>query len=705
MDGRRLADVRAGTPQESKSSGTGYLVGKHLVLTCRHVVVDDEGQPWSRIQVRLGRPGDGPQRRASASLIWVHPDKARDAALLRVEGEPFTQGRLVRWGWFACSKPVPYTGLGYLFVDYESGRGVEQLDGTLPPLGMSADGEYVLNQGPAPEPAAGRAWSGVSGAAVFCQGLLTAIVIRDDLQFGNRRLLALPVHELFSDHEFGHLITADTGAAPTPEAVELADFLQPPRNPVHARTPGSLLAASVEAVDFVGRHAEVTELTVWRDEPPLFTVMLVAGEGGQGKTRLAREFSAQARQAGWAAGFLLATRTTTGQDDSQRAREVITEVAVRLRETIRPVLLIADYAETRPEEVEALTDALISLPPAQPVRLLLLSRTAGDWWAGLTEVFGPDMTQHIDLAPLTDPGDARRDTYNAAVAGLARHLAILPEPPTERDPGESWDSLADRLARQPAALDDPRLGNVLTLQITALTDLLTLSTGETPVRLGVSEEQALIRHERGYLQRAAGKRKLFNPGVLSDRADDHERRTEAWSALERALAGTILLGPCDSQKTQGIGMLASGARPQDVVSWLAALYPPPIGDFGLGAVQPDRLAELLLGPILTQQADVLGQISALVDTIERASAALFTLLRTAAHPAYGKLSGQITELVASRPQPFAIAAPVLAATLPQAIPLHNGLLRLGATSTQSGRTPTRPCGAAGRSDHECRYHP
>ena len=35
-------------------------------------------------------------------------------------------------------------------------------------------------------------------------------------------------------------------------------------------------------------------------------MMLVSGEGGQGKTRLARQFAAQTRQAGWAAGFLAA---------------------------------------------------------------------------------------------------------------------------------------------------------------------------------------------------------------------------------------------------------------------------------------------------------------------------------------------------------------------------------------------------------------
>ena len=88
------------------------------------------------------------------------------------------------------------------------------------------------------------------------------------------------------------------------------------------------------------------------------------------------------------------------------------------------------------------------------------------------------------------------------------------------------------------------------------------------------------------------------------------RRGRRW---RRALAGTILLGSCDTSQAQAIGALASDARASDVVNWLAALYPPPSEGFSLGTVQPDRLAELLLGPILTRQPDLLGEIGALAE--------------------------------------------------------------------------------------------
>ena len=199
------------------------------------------------------------------------------------------------------------------------------------------------------------------------------------------------------------------------------------------------------------------------------------------------------------------------------------------------------------------------------------------------------------------------------MTGLARHLAALPDSPAERAPGQPWSALAEQLAAQPPGLDDPRLGNALTLQITALTSLLAAAAGQAPT--GAFGERELVGHERGYLRRAAAKRRLFNPGVLSDRADDDERAAEAWAALERALAGIILLGPCDTSQAQAIGALASDARAGDVVNWLAALYPPPGEGFSLGAVQPDRLAELLLGPILTRQPGLLGQIGALAEAV------------------------------------------------------------------------------------------
>jgi hypothetical protein len=681
VDRRRLADIRAGTAGQQQSGGSGYLVGPRLVLTCRHVIADEHGRPWPRLEVRLGHPGDGPLLRVAAVVAWVHTDQ--DAALVRIEGEPFTGGGLVRWGWFAGADPVRYTGLGYpQFADYESGRGVEQLGGMLPPLAVGADGGFVLDQGAAPDAAAGRAWPGVSGAAVFCQGLLTAVVTRDDLQFGNRRLHAVPASALLADPGFAQVVAEGAGAAAALEAVELAGFLQPPAAQVLPRTPGSLLAAGVEAVEFTGRDKELADLAAWRDRGEGFAVMLVAGEGGQGKTRLARQFAARSRQAGWAAGFLAPRASGTASGDGGQLQATV-ELAGRIREATRPVLLVADYAETRPDEITALADILASSPPAQPVRVLLLSRTAGAWWATMADALGPHLTSRISLESLTRAGQAREAAFAAAVTGLARYLAMLPEPVGDQRPDRPWHTLAAQLAAQPPWLDDPRLGNALSLQITALTSLLAAASGQVPTP--AFGERELVGHERGYLRRAAARRRLFQSDILSDLADDDERAAEAWAALERALAGVILLGPCDPGRAQLVGALASDSRASDVVNWLAALYPPPVERFSLGTVQPDRLAELLLGPVLIQQSSLLAKIGTLAETVDDGYGVLFTLMRVADHPGFTQVGDHAADLIAARPDPFAVVAPVLAATLPQPDPLRHGLLRLGQHDPQAFR--------------------
>jgi hypothetical protein len=674
MDRRRLADVRAGSASQQESCGSGYLVGRRLVLTCRHVVAGDQDRVWPRLEVRLGHPGAGPHVRAAAEAVWVHP--TRDAVLLRIVGEPVSSGAAVRWGWFAGGQPWEYSGLGFPeFADYANERGVEQLVGMLPPLGAGPDGSFVLDQGSAPNASTGRAWPGVSGAAVFCQGLLTGMVAKDDLRFGNRRLHAVPASDLIAEPEFVRLITEDTGTTPVLEAVELTRFLQPPANPTLAQTPGSLLAAGVEAVGFVGRSQELADLAAWRDSNDSLSVMLVTGEGGHGKTRLARQLMAQSRESGWAGGFLAArTSGSAASGNSDRTRAA-TDLAARIQDAVRPVLLVADYAEIRPEEISALTSLLAGNLAGQPIRLLLLARVAGAWWANLSEDIGPHLSHDITLGALTSPGQERRDAYAAAVTLLARHLGALPELPADRPAGQSWPDLAARLAARPPDLDSPVMGNALTLQITALSNLLDAATGRAPVIDPAGS--GLVRHELGYLRGTAARRNLFTPGILSTASDDDERAEEAWGYLERALAGLILLGPSITGQADAISALASKQRPKDIVNWLAALYPPPSAEFHVGAIEPDRLSELLLGPILLRQRHLLSKIGATAQTTGDAEKALFTLTRTAAHDDFSPVGEQIIELIAQQPDPFARVAPVLATALQKPPPLINGLIALG----------------------------
>ena len=250
------------------------------------------------------------------------------------------------------------------------------------------------------------------------------------------------------------------------------------------------------------------------------------------------------------------------------------------------------------------------------------------------------------------------------MAGLAQHLAGLTLDRTVNDEkSQDWARLATQLVSQPPDLSDDRLRNALTLHMAALTDLLAAEAGNDPARTRNFNEQELVHHEFGYLRRTAARHGLFDRDVLSSRTDQYVRGREAWKLLERSLAGLILLGPADAVHAFAIGKLASADRAADVTSWLSALYPPSAGYKGVGSIQPDRLAELLLGRILTKEGDLLSQIAEQVESYDDAIALLFIVLRTAAHPQFKQIRNQARNLILQRPVPFAEAALILTVNL------------------------------------------
>ncbi|MEU4496998.1 tetratricopeptide repeat protein [Streptomyces sp. NPDC023998] len=686
----RLADVRAGTDAKSESCGSGYLIGPRLVLTARHVVADAAGV-WPRIEVRVGHPGSGAPVRAGAHVCWpLAGDGSRavdyeawDVALLELDRE-VESNELVRWGRPVGGTPQAYTGLGYpLLADYEDGgRGVEQLGGMLPPLATGADGGFVLDQQVAPRLRASgeRAWSGVSGAPVFCAGLLVGVVVKDDEEFENRRLHATPVWRFASDLQFADLVRKHAGTSPVIEPVELAGLLDTRALPVTAHTPGSLLSAAAETVSFHSREDELAMLATWRDSGPRLSVMLLAGEGGQGKSRLAREFLRASRTAHWVAGMAEPARAV----DERKARKILdrqlqTTRAQQLLEQLRtcttPTLIVCDYAEVHPVFVETLLDGLAEHPLLRPVRVLLLSRTRGAWWQDVEGLLGNAATC-LELKALNRGRQARREAYVAAVSGLAKGLAGLPEPPIGQEPAAPWPTLANQLASDPPNLETG--GNALTLQMIALLDLLRSAAGTAPTA-AEGPEHRLVEHERDYLRRAAAAKGLLGENVLSTATDRARRERQALRALDRSLAAVILFGPCDLNLAQQVGCMASADHADDVVDWLSALYPPTPGQgLSVGSVQPDRLAEYLLGEILTDadqhhapvHADLLPRLGALAADLDTAQTALFTLVRTAAHPPFHtEVAQSIAQLLTQRPDPFATAAVFLAAH-----PAHRQLL-------------------------------
>jgi len=189
-----------------------------------------------------------------------------------------------------------------------------------------------------------------------------------------------------------------------------------PANP----SPGKLLTADYEVIPFEeeGRRGELDVLEAWRNRAEPRSVLLLTGDGGDGKTRLAIEWCRRLRHQGWHAGFLRRDRTEKDLDP--------------LLEGVAPRLIVIDYAETRLAIVQPLLYKMGIDPHGggPHVRLLLLARRAGDWWTGLTagtagreiEDLLAGSPEPLPVAPLVPAAEERRKVYDAAVTAFALEL-------------------------------------------------------------------------------------------------------------------------------------------------------------------------------------------------------------------------------------------------------------------------------------------
>lgn len=194
---------------------------------------------------------------------------------------------------------------------------------------------------------------------------------------------------------------------------------------VRAIGPSELLQAKYAVVGYDDATGTRRNVLDWCLSGTPSAGRLIHGNGGLGKTRLMIEVAAGLRQEhGWQAGFL---ERPPEDEDVAHQRWLALEQLVTHAES-RGLLIVMDYAEARQKELVQLAERLSqrNADDTRPIRLMLLTRSAGDWWtmlinesAALRRLF---RSQREDPAAISMPemgaGQARIDYLGASVRAL-----------------------------------------------------------------------------------------------------------------------------------------------------------------------------------------------------------------------------------------------------------------------------------------------
>ncbi|WP_431902211.1 hypothetical protein [Micromonospora chalcea] len=335
---------------------------------------------------------------------------------------------------------------------------------------------------------------------------------------------------------------------------------------VTSNSSSALLDPGRATIDFIGRGAELTMLTAWRDAADQAAATALLGRGGAGKTRLAYEFAEQSRLDGWTvrvAAVDVAREATLLEPDERAAG----------------LLVLVDRADAWPvADLQALGFDLAEYGRAGPIRILLVSRAAGRW----LELAEHTMIKYSyavrpahQLAELVPP-DGRAAEFQRAAATfqqiLGRSAAPVPEP---------------------ADLTGAAFGTPLDLHMAALA---AVSAPTAPQRTGLINW--LRGEEQEYIRRSIA---AHGPAIPPDTIAD-------------VITLSILFGPLPYD--EAIALMTSADLPdaasvRSLVDLHKRLYPG-IDDRYLNPMRPDRLAENFVAAELVRPgaASVLSRLLA-----------------------------------------------------------------------------------------------
>jgi tetratricopeptide (TPR) repeat protein len=351
--------------------------------------------------------------------------------------------------------------------------------------------------------------------------------------------------------------------APYTDATQLpprSDRLKPassnraaiPRRRVLQRkgTPSTLLRAERAIISVAGRDQELARLEQWCARNDDFDARVVTGRAGEGKTRLAQELANGFRASGWDATFLL-----PGSPGHS--------VAKNLGE--RPHLIVVDYAETRADQIGDLLDGLLEFGIHDKVRVLMLARSATDWWRNLSARSADisELLADVTVQPL-EPLTVDRNFVNQLYVTACREFSA------------ELDVSRPTIASAPYKV----YGSVLDV----LEDALAVVLNGKSQGGGLGTDR-LLSHERRYIAASASV-----DGIQDFDAVDLNRMAASLSLFGAADEdeASRLIGECNADLT--------AAMRRRLARMFRRLYPG--SNLYIEGLKPDALAEELIAEVL-----------------------------------------------------------------------------------------------------------